>query len=105
MAILNYNLSSNLQSLLQEISVLRQNILLAQIPPAIEVRLRWEALLSKVYWGLTISNSPVSKAEIGTLLAYQTKKRLNQFQKEVVAYKNTLTYIKQDWLLSGKKVT
>lgn len=105
MAILNYNLSTNLQSLTQEISSLRDKIILAQIPPGIELRLRWEAKLAIIYWSLVLSNSSVSKADLAKLVAYPPKKRLTTFQKEVIGYKNALDYIKSEWLLSGKPVT
>ncbi len=105
MAILNYNLSTNLQGLLNEISSLRQKILLSSIAPNVELRLRWEAQLSKIYWALSLSNSPISKADMARLIAYPSKKRLNEFEKEVIFYKNALDYIKQNWLLSDKTVT
>ena len=105
MAILNYNLSTNLQGMLTEISSLRSKLLLTPISPAIEIRYRWEATLSKIYWSLTLSNSPLSKVDITKLIAYPTKKRLTEFQKEAVEYKNALDYIKQNWILSGKTVS
>lgn len=105
MAILTYNLSPNLQKILTEVHLIRNRILLFPIPPAAELRLRWEAEISKIYWSLTLAKNPLSKIEVAKLVSTPTPKKLNPFQKEVITYKNALTYIKQEWTLSEKEVT
>lgn len=105
MAILAYNLSSKIKDNLQKIEVLRRQILFLPIPPKTELRLRWEASLQRIYWSLVLAGNPLNKADIIKLLSTQNKKRLTSEQKEVVNYKKTLDFIREDWLISSKTVS
>ena len=105
MAILAYNLSSKLKDNLQKIEVLRRQILLLPIPPKTALRLRWEASLQRTYWSLVLAGNPLSKAGIIKLLSTQSKKRLTSEQKEVINYKKTLDFIREEWLISSRAVS
>jgi Fic family protein len=105
MTILAYNLSSKIKDNLQKIEVLRRQILLLPVPPKTALRLRWEASLQRTYWSLVLGGNPLSKTDIIKLLSTQSKKRLTSEQKEVVNYKKTLDYIKEDWLVSSRTVS
>lgn len=105
MTILAYNLSSNIKDNLQKIETLRRQILLLPIPPKTELRLRWEASLQRTYWSLILAGNPLSKADIIKLLSTQRKTRLGFEQKEVVNYKKTLDFIKENWLISSRTVS
>ena len=105
MAILAYNLSANIKDNLQKIEALRRQILLLPIPPKVELRLRWEASLQRAYWSLVLAGNPLGKAGIIKLLSTQSKKRLTSEQKEVINYKKTLDFIREDWLISSRAVS
>ncbi|MBU0572708.1 hypothetical protein KKE18_03390 [Patescibacteria group bacterium] len=105
MTILAYNLSSNIKDNLQKIEALRRQILLLPIPPKTELRLKWEASLQRTYWSLILAGNPLSKTDMVKLLSTQSKTRLNPEQKEVVNYKKTLDFIRENWLISSKPVS
>ncbi len=106
MADLSYNLSSSLVESLQRIENLRQKILLTPLSLKVELRLRFEAMINRVYWSLTLSDNPLTKAEMVKLLTSdQSKKSLTQDQQEVLNYKKALDYISQNWLVSPDRVT
>jgi hypothetical protein len=102
---MSYHLSEEIKKSIQESLVLRQKILLSLLPPKVELRMRWEADLQRIFWGLSIAETPISKADMTKLLASPQKKRLNQFEKEIINYKKTLNFIKEEWLASSKIVT
>ncbi|MDO8503831.1 MAG: Fic family protein [bacterium] len=104
MEILSFNLSAALRNSLQKIDSLRRQILLSPIPPRVELRLRWEATLNRIYWSLALAGDPLPKAELIKILTIQ-KKRLTQAEQEVINYKKALDYISQEWLVAPRRVT
>ena len=102
---MSYNLSGNLKKSILDAEILRQKILLASIPPKVELRMRWEATLQKVYWALSLAENPISKPNMIKLLAYPQKRKLTNFEKDIINYKNTLDFIKEEWLASPRAVT
>ncbi len=102
---MSYNLSENLRKSVQDALVLRQKILLAPIPPKVELKMRWEADLQRIYWGLSIAENPTSRPDMTKLLAYPPKKRLSQYEKDIINYKKALDFIKEEWLASPKTIT
>lgn len=106
MANLSYNLSSSLIESLRRIENLRQKILLTPLPQKTETRLRWEAMINRIYWSLILSDNPLSKAEMVKLLTRDhRKKRLTQDEQDVVNYKKALDYIFQNWLVTPNRIT
>lgn len=101
---LYYSLSMPLKESLGRIEQLRRQILLTPIPPKRELRLRWEAALLRIYWSTHLSGNPLSKSDMAKLISGQTKKKLNQVEKEVVNYKKALDLISGEWLVSDKNV-
>lgn len=84
--------------------MLKRNILLAVLTQKEELRFRWQALVERIYWSLSFSDSPVDKNEITKLLVESPKKRLTLPQQVVMRYKKALDYITQDWLGSQRTV-
>ena len=99
-----YALSTQLRESLQKIDAFRRDVLLIMLTPRDELRFRWQALVERIFWSLTLSDIPLGKKEIVNLLAETPKKRLTHPQQEVVAYKKAFDYIYQDWLASQKPV-
>ncbi len=103
---LSYNLSSSLTESLQKIENLRQKILLTPLSAKTETRLRWEAMINRIYWSLVLSGSPLTKAEMVKLLTSEgKKKRFTGEEQEVISYKKALDYISQNWLVTTERIT
>lgn len=102
---LSYNLSSSLIDSLNKIGLLRQQILTFPIPPKAELRFRWEAIINRIYWSLSLTNQPLEKSQIIKILTHEGRKRLSLDAQEAINYKKALDYINQEWLVSPRPVT
>ena len=102
---LSYSFSSELRSSLQKIETLRQTILLTPLSPQTLLRLRWDAMLSRVHWSLKPEGITKSKAESAKWLSQPGKKKTNPRQLAVINYQKALSFIHQDWLVSPKSIT
>jgi len=104
---LSYNLSSSLTESLQRIENLRHRILLAPLPPKTELKLRFEAMVNRIYWSLTLSGNSLTKTEMVKLLIsnHHSRKKLTQDEQDVINYKKALDYISQNWLVSSNRIT
>lgn len=94
---LSYHLSENIQKNLEEIESLKNKVLTTPLNPKRELNLRWEANLSKAYWGLTLADNPLTKNQMAKLLNSPLPKRLSDHQKEVISYIETLNHIRYNW--------
>jgi hypothetical protein len=102
---LSYNISDNLKQKLSVIEGLRQKIILYPIPPPLELKLKWEANLARLFWSLSLSGSTLQKAQMQKIVTPPIKKRLKPDAREVVDYKKALDYIRYNWKLSPLPVT
>lgn len=100
---LSYNLSVFLLDSLQKIETLRRKIILTPLSPKVELRLRFEAMLSRLYYSITLSDNPINKEEILKLLTLGRKK-LTSSQEKVPHLKRAFDYIFWEWLVSRKIV-
>lgn len=105
MAVLAYNYSISIKDSLQKIELLRRQILLTPLSPKTELRLRWEAMLNRIYWSLSLAGNELNKTQIIKLLTVQSKKRPNSQEQEVIKYKRALDWISQEWLVSYQPIT
>lgn len=106
MSDLSYNLSLSLTESLQKIENLRRKILLTPLSAKTETRLRWEAMINRIYWSLVLSANPLPKAEMVKLLTSEgKKKRFTEEEQEVISYKKALDYISQNWLVTSNHIT
>ena len=71
--ILAYNLSPTLKDLIIKIDKTRTVLLLLPLSPKVELRLRWEAQVAKVYWSLVLSANRLSKNQMAKILNSDTK--------------------------------
>ena len=102
---LTYHLSETIQENLKRIDELRTKILLTPLSPKQEMKLRYEANISKSYWALTLADNPLTKAQIIKLLDNPLPKKLTDPQKEIVGYLNALSYIHNYWSGQNKQIT
>lgn len=101
---ISYTISPRLKEYLTKIENLRKQILLTPIPPAKELRIRWEATFNRTYSCLKMAGNPLKKQEMLRLLAEITHKKMNPDQQEVLKFKAALDYIAQNWLGSENAV-
>lgn len=94
---ISYNVSPRLKVYLIKIEELRKQILLSPISPTIELKLRWEATLNRIYATLKLSGNSLKKSEILKLLSEIAHKKTNNEQKEVLGYKKALDEISRNW--------
>jgi len=105
MAILSYNLSDIIQSNLHSIEDLRTKVLITPLKPRQEQKMRWEANINKSYWGLKLAENPLTKAQMSKLMSKPVSKKLNEHEKEVSSYMNTLNLIREYWTAHNQALT
>lgn len=94
---LSYHLSDTVEENIKAIESLKNKVLLTPLKPKSELRLRWEANIEKIYWGLTLADSPLTKRLMTKLLTDPLPKKFKLEEKEVISYMNTLRYIRENW--------
>lgn len=104
MSFTTYNLSTKLQSRLKKAELLRRRILLTPINPRKKLRLAWEAEVERIYWSFSLTDNPPSKADIIKVLS-RNQKRLSKEKRKIVAYKNALDYVRENWLVEERRVS
>lgn len=102
---LPFHFSDHMAENLDLSSKLRTKILITPLSPRKELKLRWEANLEKIYWGLTLADNPLSKKQMAKMLTASESKKMSNSQKEVVAYKNALDHIRNNWTGSREILT
>ena len=101
----SFQISQTIFSNLRDIDNLRSRVLLYPIKPEKEIQIRWEANLNKIYWGLSLEGNPIPKKEIAAILNSPTKKRMTTKEKEVLGYKSSLDFIRNNWTGSNSQIT
>ncbi|MBI4096086.1 MAG: DeoR family transcriptional regulator [Candidatus Levybacteria bacterium] len=94
---ISYNVSPRLNEYLDKIEDLRKQILLAPISQALELRLRWEAVLNRTHYSLKLAGNPMKKTDMLKLLSEVTHKKTNDDQRIAIRYKEALDYISRIW--------
>src|SRR4051794_9769823 len=92
----SYHLSSHIFISLEQIDALRQEILLAPLPPKTQLRYRWESLIEKIYWSLNLNDEPLNKEEIVTILTDQKTKKLPPAHKDAHRYRYAFDYLHRE---------
>jgi hypothetical protein len=105
----SYTLSDPLKAALQKTDSLRVQILTTPVPPKAELKLRWEAMLDRIYYTLIVDQTSVQKRTLVELLTatplIRRNKRPTPEEKQVIRFKQGLDLITQEWLVSDKSVT
>lgn len=95
---------------LEKINALRVELLTFPLPPAHELKYRWEITIDRIYYVLSLYGDPLnkptlSKKYIFNLFKTHVVKKLSRDQKEVIQFKRVLDTIYQDWLVSYQALT
>lgn len=105
---LSYNISEKLGSYLSVIDKLRQQIVMTPLSPKVEMRLKWDANLEKIYWAMSLIDESVSKAKTANTLSNisnVSKKKLTNVELDTLNLRKTFGYIKEDWLAVNTEPT
>jgi DNA-binding transcriptional ArsR family regulator len=105
MASLTFTLSEKLNEEIEKIENLKKEILLFPLPVKTEIRMRWEALVDKIYWSMALIDDPVSKKEIIKILKTTTQKKKSLTEKRVVELNDVFNFIYYEWLASQSPIT
>lgn len=107
-----YAISSYMQRYLEKAEQHRQQILLYPIQPKKELTIQFAATVDRIYYGLTTTEIPVLRDKIRSILTNQIvfSMQKNQLKRDpiqttVLGYKQSLDYIKRDWLLNPDIIT
>lgn len=106
---LTYNLSPILKSRLQKTDSLRKEILLTPISPKLEIQIRWEIMIQKIFYSLSLSEINISNKEVIETLSLNSllrssEKKLSSSEKEIINYKKAIDFISKNWLISRNNV-
>jgi len=61
---LSYNISEKFNGYLAKIEKLRTEILLTPLSPKNELRLKWDALMERIVWSLSLLDNPCRKPRL-----------------------------------------
>src|SRR3989344_5367386 len=106
---LSYNLSYTLKERLQKADSLRKDILLTPLSLKTELQMRWDNLINRTYYSLSLAGNPLIKPEILKILTlYASDNTLSQKltaqEQDVLSYKRSLDYISGNWLVTSKNL-
>lgn len=102
---ISYNLSWRLKDYLTKIENLRVGIAIAPISPKTKLKLRWEAVLNRIYYSLRLSANPLERTDVIRLLSKSLPKKIQKREQDVIRYKRALEYLLENWLGENKSVS
>lgn len=105
MASLTFTLSNKLSEEISRIEELKKEILLFPLTPRYEIRMRWEALIDKIYWSMALIDDPISKKDIAKTLKTTNIKKKTLAEKRVIELNNVFNFIYYEWLASPSPIT
>lgn len=104
----SYTLSDPLKAALQKTDNLRVQLLITPVPPKSELKLRWEAMLDRIYYTLILDEASIHKRMLVELLTatplIRRNKRPTPEEKQILRLKQGLDLISQEWLVTAKPV-
>ena len=105
---LSYNISPKLGTYLGRIDKLRQQIVMTPLSPKLEMRLKWDASMERIFWSLSLIDESASKAKTANILSnisVNPKKKLTNTEIDTLNHKRALNYIKDEWLATSSEVS
>jgi len=105
MITISYNRSIILLDSLKKIEQLKKIILLTSISPKVELRLRWETTLNRLYHSLSLANIQLPKRKIVKLLTAKSKRSPSKEEKKVLSLKKAHDYIYQNWQVTRSPIS
>jgi hypothetical protein len=107
-----YTISPYLIRYLEKIELLRRQIILAPLPQSRELSLQFTATIDRLHFGLLFVDQKLQAETIKTVLGNQIvfamqkdPQSRSMIQTTILRYKQSLDYIKKDWLLNDQAIT
>lgn len=91
----SYTISPFLKKELETLVNIRDGMLLQLVNPQDEIQLSWDALIERIHYSLILDGIQTSKKNIVSTLSRTPT--LKNAHPEIIGYRNSLSYIKQDW--------
>lgn len=106
---LSYNLSYTLKERLQKADSLRKDILLTPLSAKIELQMKWDNLINRTYYSLSLTDNSLTKPDVLKILTLYASDstlsgKLIVREQDVINYKKSLDYITQNWLVTPKNI-
>ncbi len=101
---LAYTLSAELNAQISVIENIRRQILLTPIPPKTELRLRWDAMISRIQNTLLLSQKNLSKKEITEIISTRSKRLEKEEVLLALEHNKAFNQIRENWLLNPGNV-
>lgn len=102
---LAYTLSAELNTQIATIDAIRCRILLAPLSPKTELRLRWDAMISRIHHAVSLEQKNVSKKTIVDVITTQGRIKDKEMNKSILGYKRAFDSMRENWLLSQKGIS
>ncbi|MDP3941445.1 MAG: Fic family protein [bacterium] len=108
----SYTLSPLLREHIAAIETLRTKIALAPLSPKTELKLKFEAMVGRIYWSLSMSGNPLTKSDIENLIIKTfplftidgKTKPLTTDEKRAIRYKKAHDMITHEWFVNPQSV-
>ena len=104
MATLTFTFSDKLREKIEKIEEIKQRILTFPISPRDELSLRWESLIDKIYWSMSLIDDPISKKDISSLISSPNKKGLKNTQLRVIELKDVFEFMYYEILATKRPI-
>lgn len=102
---LAYTITVELKEALYNIEDLRHFILLAPLSPKTELKLKWEALVNRIYDVSSVADIATTKNEIVKVLTAPNKTPAAVVERSIANCRQALHYIWENWLANPKPLT
>ena len=100
---LAYTVTSDLKASLLTIDALREKVLLTSLSPKVELKMKWEASLQRIYILGILQGEPFSKKAItNTLLTTSCK---GSREREIYNWHRAFGLIRSEWWVTNKPIT
>lgn len=107
-------ISVPLRETIEKIERQRVQLLTSPLSSQLELQLKFEASINRIYWSLALSRLPLTKQdvehflteEIPVITSYPSRKRkLDDAHIALLQYKQGLDYIQRDWYVTAQPVS
>lgn len=102
---LAYTITVELKEALYGVEDLRHFILLTPLSPKTELKLKWEALVNRIYDVLSIADIAVTKSDIVKVLSQPNKTHAGTVERSITNCRQALHYLWESWLANPKSIT
>lgn len=101
---ISYTESIPLKTALRKIDLRRSELLLSVISPENEIYLRWISIIERVYYALSLTNSPLTKGDVTKVLNDLINHPFSMEEQDAFNFKKALDMINEKWISSKKHI-